>query len=75
MLKKISYTNPEELIGSVWRFIYSDNCEVELVGVHKSTSRTGGKLMTFRHLTYDKPNFITNEENFKRSFNWAERIR
>ncbi len=73
--KKTLYEVPESLIGSVWKFNNSGGCEVEVVSVNKSTSRTGGKIIVCKHLTYDKPNFTTNEENFKRSFIWAERIK
>jgi len=75
MTKKILYEVPESLIGSVWKFNNSGGCEVELVNVSKAVGRSSGKILTFRHLTYDKPNFTTNEENFKRSFIWAERIK
>lgn len=71
---KISYTNVEELIGSVWKF-NSDGCEVELISVGKVISKLSGKLLTFRHLTYEKPNFEVSESDFKRSFNWADRIK
>jgi collagenase-like PrtC family protease len=72
---KISYTNVEELIGSVWKFNNSGGCEVELLSVGKAVSKSSGKILVFRHLTYDKPNFATNEAEFRRSFNWADRIK
>jgi len=72
---KIFYTNVEELIGSVWKFNNSGGCEVELLSVGKAVSKSSGKILVFRHLTYDKPNFTTNEAEFRRSFNWADRIK
>ena len=74
-MTKISYDKLEDLIGSVWKFNNSDGCEVTLVSVGKAVSKSSGKILVFRHLTYDKPNFVTNEVEFKRSFNWADRIK
>jgi hypothetical protein len=74
-MAKISYEKVEDLIGSVWKFNNSDGCEVTLVSVGKAVSKSSGKILVFRHLTYDKPNFVTNEVEFKRSFNWADRIK
>lgn len=71
----ITYEKIESLIGSVWKFNNSDDCEVTLVSVGKAVSKISGKVLVFRHLTYDKPNFTTNEADFRRSFNWAERIK
>lgn len=72
---KISYDKIEDLIGSVWKFNNSDGCEVTLLSVGKAVSKSSGKILVFRHLTYDKPNFVTNESDFKRSFSWATRIK
>ena len=74
-MKKIIYERLENLIGSVWKFNNSDGCEVTLVSVGKAVSKSSGKILVFRHLTYDKPNFATNESDFKRSFSWATRIK
>lgn len=72
--KKISYDLVESLIGSVWRFNNSDGCEVKLIRVDKALSKTTGKVLTFKHLTYNKPDFRTNETSFKKDFSWAERV-
>jgi hypothetical protein len=73
---KTSYDNVEELIGSVWRFSWSIGNEVKLVKVDKAKTKLTGKVLTFTHLTLDKPDFETNEAYFKKDFLvWAERIK
>lgn len=73
---KTSYDNIEELIGSVWRFSWSIGNEVKLVRVDKAKTKLTGKVLTFTHLTLDKPDFETNEAYFKKDFLvWAERIK
>jgi len=73
---KTSYDNIEELIGSVWRFSWSIGNEVKLVKVDKAKTKLTGKVLTFTHLTLDKPDFETNEAYFKKDFLvWAERIK
>jgi hypothetical protein len=76
MTKKITYNNIEELIGSVWMFPQSINNKVRLEKVDKAKSKLTGKVLTFSHITLDKPNFETNEFHFERDFLvWAERIK
>ncbi len=75
MRMSTKYESIEGLIGSVWKFNNSDGCEVELTSVGKAISKSSGKILIFRHLTYDKPNFTSNEADFKRSFYWADRIK
>lgn len=73
---KTSYNNIEELIGSVWRFSWSIGNEVKLIKVDKAKTKLTGKVLTFSHITLDKPDFETNEAYFKRDFLvWAERIK
>jgi hypothetical protein len=44
--------------------------------VDKAKSKLTGKVLTFSHITLDKPNFETNEFHFERDFLvWAERIK
>jgi hypothetical protein len=75
-MKRISYNNIEELLGSVWRFSWSIGNEVKLVKVDKARTKLTGKVLTFQHLTLDKPDFETNEVYFKKDFLiWAERIK
>lgn len=73
---KTSYNNIEELIGSVWRFSWSIGNEVKLIKVDKAKTKLTGKVLTFQHLTLNKPDFQTNEAYFVRDFLvWAERIK
>lgn len=75
-MPKIPYNNIEELIGSVWKFHWSIGDEVKLIKVDKAKSKLTGKVLTFEHLTLDKPNFETNEAYFEKDFLvWAERIK
>lgn len=73
---KTSYNNVEELIGTVWRFSWSIGNEVKLIKVDKAKTKLTGKVLTFQHLTLNKPDFQTNEAYFVRDFLvWAERIK
>jgi hypothetical protein len=75
-MAKIPYNNIEELIGSTWMFPWSIGNRVKLVRVDKAKSKLTGKVLTFEHLTLDKPNFETNEAYFEKDFLvWAERIK
>jgi hypothetical protein len=75
-MPKIPYNNIEELIGSTWMFPWSIGNRVKLVRVDKAKSKLTGKVLTFEHLTLDKPNFETNEAYFEKDFLvWAERIK
>ena len=75
-MAKIPYNNIEELIGSTWMFPWSIGNRVKLVRVDKAKSKLTGKVLTFQHLTLDKPNFETNEAYFEKDFLvWAERIK
>jgi hypothetical protein len=75
-MKKTSYNTIEELIGSVWMFPWSIGNKVKLIRIDKARSKLTGKVLTFEHLTLDKPDFETNEVYFKKDFLiWAERIK
>jgi len=71
----IKYDAIESLVGSEWRFHKSTKETVRLKEVLKGTSKALGKLLIFEYVDRDKKPFLTNEQNFKKDFFWAERIK
>jgi hypothetical protein len=75
-MKKTTYTNIEELLGSEWQFNQSTKERVKLVRIDKAKTKLSGKVLTFSHIDLQKPNFETNELYFKQDFLiWADRIK